>query len=67
MPWMLIAKAFGWRATAGKHDAVSLLVVRHPRLRRRLTGADAWRRAVLLSIRAPEPRDIVDARKEPVR
>jgi hypothetical protein len=39
MPWRLIAKAFGW----------------HPRLRRHFTDSEVWKRAVRLSIHAPQP------------
>lgn len=51
MHWKIIALAFGWR-TAHEDDEYHV-VVWHPKLRRHFTGADAWRRAVLLSIRAP--------------
>jgi len=51
MHWKIIALAFGWRTA---HDAdEDRLVVRHPKRRRHFVGADAWREAVLLSIRAP--------------
>lgn len=51
MHWKIIALAFGWRTA---HDAdENHIVVWHSKLRRHFTGSDAWRRAVLLSIRAP--------------
>lgn len=56
MPWKLIATAFGWRAASDEDGDTPFLVVRHPRLRRHFTGIDAWQRAVLFSIRAPEAR-----------
>lgn len=58
MHW-IIALAFGWRTA---HDDEDCLMVRHPKLRRHFTGADAWRGAVLLSIREPSAARIV--RKE---
>jgi hypothetical protein len=54
MPWQLIALAFGWRAANDTGRDKPLLVVWHPRLRRHFTGADAWKRAVRLSVRAPD-------------
>ncbi|MEP9356370.1 hypothetical protein ABLE93_22705 [Xanthobacter sp. KR7-65] len=51
MPWKIVAAAFGWKAA--HRDDESLLVVRHPRLRRHFSGPGAWKQAVLLSIRAP--------------
>jgi len=55
MPWRLIAKAFGWRTATNEDGETPLLVVWHPLLRRHFTGSDAWRRAVRVSVRAPEP------------
>jgi hypothetical protein len=54
MPWQLIAIAFGWRAANGPDHDKAHLVVWHPRLRRHFAGADAWKRAVRLSVRAPD-------------
>lgn len=54
MPWRLIAKAFGWRA-ATDDDGATPILVWHPRLRRHFTGSEAWKRAVRLSIHAPQP------------
>ncbi|OYX01804.1 MAG: hypothetical protein B7Z15_19375 [Rhizobiales bacterium 32-66-8] len=51
MPWKIIASAFGWKAA--HDDEEGPLVVWHPKLRRHCSGADAWRQAVLLSIRSP--------------
>ena len=51
MHWKIIALAFGWRTA--HDDDENHVVVWHPKLRRRFTGANAWRGAVLLSIRAP--------------
>lgn len=51
MHWKIIALAFGWRTVPD--DDENRVAVWHPKLRRRFTGADAWRGAVLLSIRAP--------------
>ena len=51
MHWKIIALDFGWRTA--HDDEEDRPVVRHPKLRRHFTGADAWREAVLLSIRAP--------------
>lgn len=51
MHWKIIALAFGWRTA--HDDDENHVVVWHPKLRRHFTGADAWRGAVLLSIRAP--------------
>jgi hypothetical protein len=64
MPWRLIANAFGWRAAADEDGETPVLVVWHPRLRRRFTGSDAWRRAVRLSIHAPQPYSTDADRKE---
>lgn len=64
MPWRLIAKAFGWRTANDEDGETPLLVVWHPRLRRHFTGSDAWRRAVCVSVRAPEPDPTDTARKE---
>ena len=62
MPWRLIAKAFGWRAAAD--GATPILVVWHPQLRRHFTGSEAWKRAVRLSIHAPQPYLAAADRKE---
>ncbi len=54
MLWTIIAAAFGWR---GAHDdEESVLVVRHPKRRPHVTGADVWKQAVSHSIRAPAVR-----------
>lgn len=64
MPWRLIARAFGWR-TANDYDGEApLLVIWHPRLRRHFTGSDARRRAVRVSVRAPDPYPADVDRKE---
>jgi hypothetical protein len=54
MPWQLIAIAFGWRAANGPDRKKPLLVVWHPGLRRHFAGTDAWKRAVRLSVHAPD-------------
>ncbi len=54
VPWKLIAIAFGWRASFRLEGAHPRLVIHHRRHSARLAGADAWKRAVLISIRAPE-------------
>jgi hypothetical protein len=64
MPWRLIAKAFGWRAATDEDGATPILVVWHPRLRRHFTGSEAWKRAVRLSIHAPQPYPADADRKE---
>ncbi len=51
MHWKIIALAFGWRTV--HDDDENRVVVWHRKLRRNFAGADAWRGAVLLSIRAP--------------
>lgn len=51
MRWKIIASAFGWRPARDKDK--DCLVVRHPKFRRGFTGSNAWKHAVLLSIRAP--------------
>ena len=56
MPWKIIASAFGWKAA---HDDENLLVVWHPKLCRHYSGTDAWRQAVLLSIRSPSARPLL--------
>jgi hypothetical protein len=66
MPWRLIAKAFGWRTATDEDSETQLLVVWHPRLRRHFTGCDAWRRAVRVSVRAPESYPL-DADRTEVR
>ena len=53
MPWRLIAKAFGWQTATDEDGEMPFVVVWHPQLRRHFTGSDAWRRAVRLSIHAP--------------
>ena len=64
MPWRLIAKAFGWRTAADEDNETPVLVVWHPRLRRRFVGSEAWKRAVRLSIHAPQPCSANADRKE---
>jgi hypothetical protein len=64
MPWRLIAKAFGWRTARDEDGETPILVVWHPRLRRYFTGSDAWRRAVRVSIHAPQPCPGDAGRKE---
>jgi hypothetical protein len=54
VPWKLIASAFGWRAGFRLEGAHPRLVIHHRRHCARLAGADAWKRAVFISIRAPE-------------
>lgn len=63
MPWKLIATAFGWCAADDQDGETPILVVWHPRLHRHFTGIDAWKRAVLYSIRAPGSRSTLP-RKE---
>ncbi|MEO8451832.1 MAG: hypothetical protein ABI647_18720 [Gemmatimonadota bacterium] len=53
MPWKLIAKAFGWRATFDIVAARPTLIVQHPSHARRFSGTNAWKQAVLVSIHAP--------------
>lgn len=53
IPWKAIAILFGWRAGFGMEGAQPRLVVQHTRHRHRFTGADAWKRAVLVSILSP--------------
>ncbi|MBX9827956.1 MAG: hypothetical protein K2Y27_23545 [Xanthobacteraceae bacterium] len=65
MPWKIIAAAFGWKPA--HDDDENVLVVWHPKLRRHFTGADAWKRAVLLSVRAPTASSFPHTRKEPSR
>jgi hypothetical protein len=64
MPWHLIAKAFGWRAATDEDGITLVLVVWHPRLKRRFSGDDAWKRAVRLSVQAPEFNAVFAAGKE---
>jgi hypothetical protein len=64
MPWRLIAKAFGWRATSDEDGEAPILVVWHPRLRQHFAGSEAWKRAVRLSIHAPKPYPADADRKE---
>ncbi|MCP2223590.1 MULTISPECIES: hypothetical protein [Bradyrhizobium] len=54
MPWHLIAKAFGWREATDEDGITPVLLVWHPRLKRHFSGDDAWKRAVRLSVHAPE-------------
>jgi hypothetical protein len=61
MPWRLIATAFGWRTAADEDGATPILVVWHPR---HFTGSEAWKRAVRLSIHAPQPYPVGADRKE---
>lgn len=65
MPWKLIATAFGWHAASDEDGETPILVVWHPGLSRHFTGADAWKRAVLYSIRAPD-RHASHTGKEPL-
>lgn len=53
MPWKLIARAFRWSARFDIVAGRPTLVVQHPRHSTCFTGPDAWKQAVLLSIRAP--------------
>lgn len=53
MPWKLIAKAFRWNARFDMVGGRPTLVVSNSRHAACFTGADAWKRAVLLSVRAP--------------
>ena len=63
MPWKIIACAFGWTvAGTGGND---LLVVWHPKLRRHYSGTDAWRQAVLLSIRSPSAHPLLGREGRP--
>ena len=62
MHWKVIATAFGWRPATDEDGEILILVVWHPRLRRQFTGADAWKRAVLLSVRAPDTRNGLSSR-----
>ena len=64
MPWRLIAKAFGWSAVTDEDGTTPILVVWHPQLRRHFTGSEAWKRAVRLSIHAPQPYPVAADRKE---
>jgi hypothetical protein len=64
MPWHLIAKAFGWLAATDEDGITPVLVVRHPRLKRHFSGSDAWKRAVRLSVHAPEFGAVFAAGKE---
>ncbi|WP_419906039.1 hypothetical protein [Hoeflea sp.] len=54
VPWRLIALAFGWRTSFRLEGAHPRLVIHHKRHADRLAGADAWKRAALVSIRAPD-------------
>lgn len=49
--WDLIAMALGWRASFRLEGAHPRLVIHHKRHRHRFAGADAWKRAVSVSIR----------------
>ena len=53
IPWRLIAKAFRWNASFDIIAGRPTLVVCHSRHSSSFAGADAWKQAVLLSIRAP--------------
>ena len=53
IPWKPIASAFGWRAGFIMAGPFPRMVVRHPHDDRHFGGGDAWKRAVLHSIRAP--------------
>jgi hypothetical protein len=64
MSWHLIAKAFGWHEATDKDGITPVLVVRHPRLKRHFSGSDAWKRAVRLSVHAPEFSAVLAAGKE---
>lgn len=66
MPWRLIAKAFRWRTATDEDGETPVLVVWHPLLRRHFTGADAWKHAVHLSVRAPR-QDPADAEREEIQ
>ncbi|WP_454659132.1 hypothetical protein [Bosea beijingensis] len=57
MPWKIIVSAFGWKAA--HDDDENPLVVWYPNLRRHYSGAEAWRRAVLLSIRSPSAHPVL--------
>lgn len=54
VPWKLIAMAFGWRSSFRLKGARPRLVTHHKNHTERLACVDAWKRAVLISIRAPE-------------
>ncbi|WP_338611044.1 hypothetical protein V6617_18595 (plasmid) [Pelagibacterium nitratireducens] len=54
VPWKLIAMAFGWRASFRLEGTHPRLVIHHRRHPDRLAGADAWKCAALISIRAPD-------------
>lgn len=64
MPWRLIAKAFGWQIATDEDGEMPFVVVWHPRLRRHFVGSGAWRRAVRLSIHAPNSYPPEADRKE---
>ena len=53
VPWKLIAIAFGWHASFRMEGAYPKLIIHHRRHSTRLAGADAWKRAALMSIHAP--------------
>ncbi|WP_346433397.1 hypothetical protein [Oricola sp.] len=53
VPWKLIAMAFGWRASFRMEGSHPRLIIHHKRHSTRFAVADAWKRAVLTSIRAP--------------
>ena len=63
MPWKIIASAFGWKAA--RDDGEGHLVVWHPKLRRQFAGADAWKQAILLSIRAPSAHPVLRGEGQP--
>jgi hypothetical protein len=64
MPCRLIAKAFGWQTATDGDGEMPFLIVWHPRLRRNFAGSGAWRRAVRLSIHAPNSYTPDAGRKE---
>ncbi|QRG06869.1 hypothetical protein EZH22_29190 [Xanthobacter dioxanivorans] len=57
MLWKITDSAFGWKAA--HDDDKDLLVVWHSKLRRHYSGADAWKQAVLLSIRPPSAHPLL--------
>ncbi len=54
VPWKLIAKAFGCQSSFRLEGASPRLVTHYKNHTERLAGADACKRAVLISIRTPE-------------
>lgn len=65
MHWKIIATAFGWKTARDDDD--NRLVVWHPKPRRHFTGAEAWKRAVLLSVHAPTSQSSPHSRTETTR